>query len=80
MMFIHHRTRKDLQKKYLEVAFIPQPGKSDLVCSASISVEKALCKSNNLAQTLKSVAEQNNYEAWERPMPETDESRVLSAV
>lgn len=39
------------------MTFISQPGKSDLVCSATITVGDAMRKANELAQVLKDVSE-----------------------
>ncbi|KAG0698536.1 hypothetical protein GWK47_026028 [Chionoecetes opilio] len=43
----------------VEVAFIPQPGRSDLVCSGTVSVGDAIKKAYLLNQTLADVEEDN---------------------
>lgn len=46
--------KRQLTKEWLDVAFIPQSGKSDLMCAATTTVGDALRKANDLAQVLRS--------------------------
>ena len=58
-MYLTKRLKSDLAKEWPELAFIPQPGASDLVCSGDISVSDVLHKAQDLACLLRMVSDGN---------------------
>lgn len=60
--------KRQLIKEWSDVAFIPQPGKSDLVCSRTTTVGDALRKASELSQVLKELTEDEPHPAEESPM------------
>ena len=77
-MYTAQKLKKKLMQQWPELCFIPQPGLSDIVCSASVSVGEALVKANHLAKVLQDVSKDENTEV-ELNEP-SDNSVVHAAV
>lgn len=68
--------KRQLLKEWSEVAFIPQSGKSHLVCSRNITVGHALSEAHELSQVLREVAEE--YEAEiDTEIPSTSDACII---
>lgn len=51
------RLKKRLEAMWPEVTFMPQSGRSDLVCSSDITIKDAILKANELAKGIRDVSE-----------------------
>lgn len=55
--YTSYNLKRQLIKEWPDVAFMPQPGKSDLVCSSKTTVGDALQKAYEMSKVLREVAE-----------------------
>ena len=76
-MYSTQNLKKKLVQEWPDLCFIPRPGFSDLVCSASVSVGEALVKANHLAKVLQDVSKDEDIEV---KLDEPSDSSVVHAA